>query len=74
MSKKPCGQRVHTAKVLYGFVFAYNRKRNSRTEFESVLEYGCFAKAHILTPTIVEFLEDFLLLVGEAFLQVLVMP
>jgi hypothetical protein len=66
--------RVHTAKVLYSFFFAYNGKRNPRTEFESILKYCCFTKAHLLAPTIVELFEDFFLIIGEAFLQVLVMP
>ena len=72
MSKKPCGHDVHTAKVL--FCFGYNRKRNSCAELESILKDCRLRQAHILTPTIVEFLEGFFLLVGEVLFEFLVMP
>ena len=45
-----------------------------RSESEGVFEDGCFGKAYVLVPAVVELFEDLLLLVGEGFFQVLVMP
>lgn len=46
----------------------------SRSELKRILEDGCFCKAHVLTPAIVELFECFFLLMREALFQVLVMP
>jgi len=40
-----------------------------RSELEGVFEDGCFGKAYVLIPAVVELFEDLLLLVGEGFLQ-----
>ena len=45
-----------------------------RSKAEGVFEDGCFGKAYVLVPAVVELFEDLFLLVGEGFLQVLVMP
>ena len=48
--------------------------REPCSEAEGILEDGCFGEAHVLAPAIVELFEDLLLLIGEAFLEVLVVP
>ena len=73
ITEKPCGTFVHTAKWVYcSSFFAHNCQHNSRVELEGILKDSCFAKAHILTPTIVEFFEDLFLLFGKAFFEILV--
>ena len=52
-----------SARQIFLFCFGYNRKCDSRAKFERILKDGCFAKAHILAPTIVELFEDLFLLV-----------
>lgn len=65
--------RVQPTK-LFCFVLAHNFYHESRTKFESILKDSCFAEAHVLAPAIVELFEDLFLLIGEAFLEVLVVP
>ena len=43
------------------------------SEAEGIFEDGCFGEAHVLAPAIVELLKYFLLLVGEALFEFLVM-
>ena len=43
-------------------------------ELEGIFEDGCFGKAHVLVPTIMELFKRFLLLVCEALFKFLVMP
>ena len=61
-------------KGLFHLFFAHNIVHHSRTDLKSILKDCCFREAHILAPTIVELFKCFFLLVGKAFLQVLVMP
>ena len=49
-------------------------KCKPRAESEGVFEDGCFGEAYVLVPAVVELFEYLLLLVGEGFLLVLVMP
>ena len=46
-----------STRQIFLFCFGYNRKRNSRTKPKSILKDGCFAKAHVLAPTVVELFE-----------------
>ena len=65
-----CAQTI----VLLCFVLAHNVVHKSRAELERILKDSGFAEAHILAPAIVELFEDLFLLIGEAFLKVLVVP
>lgn len=59
---------------LFHFILAHNFYHQSRAELERILKDSSLAEAHILAPAIVELFEDLFLLIGEAFLEVLVEP
>ena len=66
--------RCAQTKGLFRIFLAHNIVHQPRAELESVFEDRRFAEAHVLVPAIVELFEDLFLLIGEAFLEVLVVP
>ena len=60
--------------VLLLFLTRLHLHRESRTEAKGLFEDGCFGKAYVLIPAVVELFEDLFLLVCEGLLQVRVMP
>ena len=67
-------QNIIQISVLLFVCVRLHLHREPCSEAEGVFEDGCFGKAYVLVPAIVVLFEDLLLLVGEGFLQVLVMP
>ena len=63
-------------KELLGYMARHHEdlEKTFTDEQKEIFENGCFGEAHILAPAIMEFFECFLLLVGEAFFEFLVMP
>ena len=67
-------QNIIQISVLLFVCVRLHLHREPCSEAEGVFEDGCFGKAYVLVPAVVELFEDLLLLVGEGLFQVLVMP
>ena len=66
--------RCAQTKGLFRFILAHDVVHKSRAKLESILKDSGFAEAHVLAPAIMELFENLLLLIGKAFLEVLMMP
>ena len=65
----------HTALCAVGSVILDQTfKRESCSELECILKYGCFGKAYVLVPTLSEFIKDLPLFVVQQLFQVLTVP